>query len=147
MPHQGVSVYLSRDLHAQVQRLAKQQRRSESSFIAQALKTHLNAGAAGQTAEENAQRKLSRLDARIDKVLGETLLVKETLLLFIRVWLEHVPPLPEAEEESAAASAEARFERFLDMVAQALAPGQSIAAQTFVGAPPADSGNMNGEAS
>ena len=60
-------------------------------------------------------------------MIGEQLIVKETLLLFIRVWLEHNPPLDESVEDAAAASAEARFERFLDMVAGGLQPGQSIA--------------------
>ena len=69
------------------------------------------------------------LEARLDKAIGETLILKEIVLLFIRVWLEHNPPIDEALEESAAASAEARFERFLDLVAQALAPGQSLASR------------------
>ena len=68
----------------------------------------------------------ARLDARLDKVIGEGLIVKEVLLLFIRVWLEHNPPIDEALEDSAAASAEARFERFLQMVANALRGGRSI---------------------
>ena len=53
-------------------------------------------------------------------------LVKETLFVFVRVWLEHNPPIDEALEDSAAASAEARFERFLQMVANALRGGRSI---------------------
>ena len=67
-------------------------------------------------------------DARLEKVIGESLILKEIVLLFVRVWLEHNPPIDEHLEEDAAASAEARFERFLDFVAQALTPGKSLGA-------------------
>jgi hypothetical protein len=55
------------------------------------------------------------------------MMTKETLLLFVRVWLEHNPPLDEHLEESAAASAAARFERFLDYVANSIDSGRSLA--------------------
>ncbi len=129
MPRNGITVYLPRALEGRVQRLAKDQHRSESSIVAEAVKARLEPS---DGAEEPARRQLSRVDARLDKTVGELLILKETVLLFIRVWLEHNPPIDEHLEESAAASAEARFERFLDLVAQGLTHGRSVAAPEAV---------------
>lgn len=125
MPRSGITVYLPRDLEGRIQRMAKEQSRSESSIVADAVKARFDRR---HPENEDAQRRqASRTDTRLDKAIGEILIFKEVLLLFVRVWLEHNPPIDESLEESAAASAEARFERFLDFVAQGLAPGKSIA--------------------
>ena len=71
----------------------------------------------------------ARWEARLDKAVGEALILKEALLLFVRVWLEHNPPLEPELEDSAAMSANARFERYLDLLAQGLRGGRSIGAQ------------------
>jgi hypothetical protein len=44
----------------------------------------------------------------------------------VRVWLEHNPPIEEHLEDSAAASAAARFERFLDFIANSIDSGRSL---------------------
>ena len=149
MARKGISVYLPPDLLARVQRIAKDQHRSDSSVIADVLKARLERGDGAASVEGGEKRQGFRLEARLDKAIGETLILKEIVLLFIRVWLEHNPPIDEAQEESAAASAEARFERFLDLVAQALAPGQSLASrelQTSFSANGAAPAATNGEA-
>jgi hypothetical protein len=69
--------------------------------------------------------------------------MKECLLLFVRVWLEYNPPLDEEIADSAAASAAARFERFLDVLMKGLSPGGSIASHAFDAAN--DSANDTGE--
>lgn len=127
MPRTGITVYLPRDLEGRIQRMAKDQSRSESSVVADAVKARFDRR---QPENEDAlRRQVSRNDARLDKAIGEILILKEVVLLYIRVWLEHNPPIDESLEESAAASAEARFERFLDFVAQGLSPGKSIASR------------------
>jgi hypothetical protein len=148
MARNGITVYLPRDLEMRIRRIAKDQHRSDSSVVADAVKARYERNEfTNKAIEESARRQISRVDARLSKAIGEALIIKEILLLFIRVWLEHNPPIDEALEESAAASAEARFERFLDFVAQALAPGKSLAGQDAslvaaeVTAPP-----FNGEA-
>ncbi len=150
MARRGVSVYLPRELQARLQRIAKDQHRSESSIVTDALKARLERGESGKPAEDGDKRQVFRLEARLDKAIGETLILKEMVLLFIRVWLEHNPPIDETLEESAAASAEARFERFLDLVAQALAPGQSLASRelqtSFSANSAAAASQANGEA-
>ena len=129
MATRKLTVYLPPTLDEKVRKAAREQHRSESSVILEAVKMRLERGdITNAVIEESARRQLSRVDARLEKVIGEGLILKEIVLLFIRVWLEHNPPIEEHLEESAAASAEARFERFLDFVAQQLSPGNSLGA-------------------
>jgi thioredoxin-like negative regulator of GroEL len=117
-----VRAYLDPHLARELARRAAAQGRSQSSLIGEIVRTRLAAAseAAREAETETMKRQLNRLEARFDKLLWEELQLKECLLLFIRVWLEHNPPIEEALEESAAASAEARFERFLDLLASTL---------------------------
>lgn len=148
MPRSGITVYLPRPLEERIQRMARDQHRSESSLVAEAVKARFDRKTVEGDDASNERQRL-RTDARLDKTIGEILIFKEVLLLFVRVWLEHNPPIDESLEESAAASADARFERFLDFVAQGLAPGKSIASRELVtpalnGAETAHNGTMEG---
>lgn len=125
----GIRTYLEPDLAREVSRAARAQGRSESSLIAEVLRARFAADSPGAatTSAEAQKRQLNRLETRIDKLQRDQVLMKESLFVFVRVWLEHNPPIDDAIVESIAASAEARFERFLDLVAQGLAPGRSMA--------------------
>lgn len=125
----GIRTYLEPDLAREVSRAARAQGRSESSLIAEVLRARFAADSPGAatTSAEAQKRQLNRLETRFDKLQRDQALVKESLFVFVRVWLEHNPPIDDAIVESIAASAEARFERFLDLVAQGLSPGRSIA--------------------
>ncbi len=133
MPGSATSVYLPSDLKAKVSRLADAQARSASSVIAEAVRQKVARidGNAGDMV--SLGHRVARMEQRLDKTVRDGVMVKESLLLFIRVWLEHNPPLEEALEESAAASAAARFERFLDYVANAIDAGRSM--EFFTSAP------------
>lgn len=115
----AIKTYLEPELARAVAQLAAAQGRSESAVIAEAVRARMSATSpdAVQAEEEGVKRQLSRMDARFDKVVWDLSQIKECVLLFVRVWLEYNPQLDPAHEESAAASAEARFERFLDLVA------------------------------
>jgi len=130
MPRSGITVYLPPALEERIASLAEERHCSESSLIAEAVKARFDKRVI-ETAT-NSERERFRTDARLDKAIGEALILKEVVLLFVRVWLEHNPPIDEKLEESAAASADARFERFLDFVAQGLSPGKSIASRELV---------------
>lgn len=125
----GIRTYLEPDLAREVSRAARAQGRSESSLIAEVLRARFAADSPGAatTSAEAQKRQLNRLEARFDKLQRDQALMKESLFVFVRVWLEHNPPIDDTIAESIAASAEARFERFLDLVAQGLSPGRSIA--------------------
>ncbi len=147
MARNGITVYLPRDLELRIRHIAKDQHRSDSSVVADAVKARYERNQfTNEAIEETARRQISRVDARLSKAIGETLILKEIVLLFIRVWLEHNPPVDEHLEDSAAASAEARFERFLDFVAQALAPGKSLAGADMTLTAGEDAPTINGEA-
>ena len=122
MSRAPMKTYLDANLAQAVSRLASSQNRSESAVIADAVRTRFaNASdAAGQAGAETQKRQLNRLEARFDKMFWELAQTKQAMLLFVRVWLEHNPPLDPEIEESAAASAEARFERFLDLLTERL---------------------------
>ena len=130
MARNAITVYLPDDLLARVRAEAKSAHRSESSLVSEAIRARYQKAENGSE-EEIARRFTSRLDARLEKVVGESLILKEIMLLFIQVWLKHNPALDEALEESATASAEARFERFLDHVAQGLSPGSSLGSEVL----------------
>jgi hypothetical protein len=124
MVRQGITVYLPRDLEQAVAQFAREEGRSASSVIAESVRVRFSKRTSPEVGSEAwGQRLAARMDARFDKAIGEALIAKEVLLLFVRVWLEHNPPLDEGLEESAAQSAEARFERFLELVANGLKPG------------------------
>lgn len=146
MARGGITVYLPRDLETRIRRIAHDQHRSESSVVAEAVKARFERGE-GAAKDESADRRLSRVDLRLDKAIGESLIIKEILLLFVRVWLEHNPPIDEEVEESAAASAEARFERFLDFVTQALGPGKSLGISSALAAKDMNADLAGGEVS
>ncbi len=133
MSGSATSVYLPSELKAKVNRLADAQARSASSVIVEAVRQKV-ARADGTAADTvSLGHRVARLEQRLDKAVRDGVMVKESLLLFIRVWLEHNPPLEEGLEDSAAASASARFERFLDYVANAIDAGRSM--EFFTSAP------------
>jgi hypothetical protein len=118
------SVYLPADLRDKVVRLADAQDRSASSVIVEAVRFKLTRKE--EANDGGAVHRIARLEQRLDKAIRDGAMIKESVLLFIRVWLEHNPPLDEQIEESAAASAAARFERFLDYVANSVDSGRSV---------------------
>lgn len=132
----AIKTYLEPDLAREVSRMALAQGRSESSIIADSVRARLAAQSEGATAaaKETQRRQLNRLELRVEKILRDQAMMKECVLLFVRVWLEYNPPLDEEIADSAAASAAARFEHFLDILMKGMTPGYSIAAHAFDGA-------------
>ena len=133
MSSTGIRTYLEPDLAREVARIARAQGRSESALIAESVRLRLSAegGAATSAAAETQKRQLNRLETRLDKLQRDHAQAKECLLVFVRVWLEHNPPIDDELAESIAASAENRFERFIDLVERGLQPGSSIANGAF----------------
>ena len=129
----AVKTYLEPELAREVGRQARAQGRSESSIIADAVRLRLGAQSEGaiQAGKETQRRQLNRLELRMEKILRDQAMMKECLLLFVRVCLEYNPPLDEEIADSAAASAAARFERFLDILMKNLSPGGSVASHAF----------------
>jgi hypothetical protein len=146
-----MKTYLDAGLALAVTRLAASQNRSESAVIADAVAARFaNASdAAGQAGADSQKRQLNRLEARFDKLVWELAQTKQATLLFVRVWLEHNPPLDPEIEDSAAASAEARFERFLDLLTERLTKptGDDPLDRLETSTPTAATPHVNGQAS
>lgn len=135
-----VKAYVDPDLARDIARIARAQNRSESAVIAEAIRLRFAALSEGvESASRDTQRRqMNRIEARIDKIVRDQALVKECLLVFVRIWLEHNPPIPEELADSAALSAQARFQRFLDHLMRGLTPGRSIAGDVLGGVAKAD---------
>ncbi|QGZ94950.1 hypothetical protein [Terricaulis silvestris] len=118
-----MKTYLEPDLAQSVSRMAASQSRSESAIIADFIRARVASGSDEAIKAENAtnKRQLNRIEARLDKLIWEQTQFKAALLLFVHVWLKHNPPLDADLEESATLSAEARFARFIDALANELA--------------------------
>lgn len=71
---------------------------------------------AGQALADTVKARLDRLDKRDQTRARELALLKETLLLFVRVWFEYAGPLDD-DDPDAGANAEVRFQGFLEMLA------------------------------
>ncbi|MFN7056465.1 hypothetical protein [Hyphomonas sp.] len=111
--------YLEPDLARKVSRLAARQGRSESAFIASAVRAMLAAGEEGpaRAASDSVRRQIGRMESELLRISGEQALQRELFLTFVQVWLEHNPPLDEAIAASLTASADARLDRFMDLAA------------------------------
>lgn len=70
---------------------------------------------AGQALADTIKGRLDRLDKRDHARARELALLKETLLLFVRVWFEYAGPLDD-DDPDASANAEIRFQGFLEML-------------------------------
>ncbi len=104
-------------LAAELSRRARAQGRPESRLIADAIGMMLSdkTEAAIKADEATVKRQLNRIEARLDALFAKQASLQEHLLLFVRVWLEHNPPLDDDLADAAAMSAQARFEHFLDL--------------------------------
>jgi predicted transcriptional regulator len=124
----AIKAYFDPDLARLVTRLATAQGRSESAIITEAVRLRMAASAESVilAEEESVKRQLSRIENRLDKIVWDGAQLKEMVLLFVRVWFEYNPQLDPEHEESAASSAEARFERFLDIISNGLSAGRSM---------------------
>lgn len=72
---------------------------------------------AGEGHASTIKARLDRIDKRDHARARELALVKETLLLFVRVWFEYAGPLDDSDPD-AGADAEVRFQGFLEMLAE-----------------------------
>jgi len=123
MSSTGIRAYVENTLAREIARQARAQGRSESGIIVEAVRAYLAARSEGalEAAGETQKRQLNRIEARLDRLFADQARIEQAVHGFVRLWLEHNPPLPEEYAESAAASAAARLEHFSDFVARGAA--------------------------
>jgi hypothetical protein len=71
---------------------------------------------AGVALADTVKARLDRLDKRDHARARELALIKEIVLLFVRVWFEYSGALPE-DDPDAIANSDVRFQEFLEMLA------------------------------
>lgn len=110
----GIRAYFENTLAREIARMARVQGRSESSIIVEAVRVYIAARSEGalEAAGETQKRQLNRVEARLERLFADQARIDQAVLGFVRLWLEHNPPLPEDYAESAAASAAVRLEHF-----------------------------------
>lgn len=133
MTSRSIKTSIPEDLARTLDRIAIEQDRSLSSLIAEALQTRFGAQTprAQEAAVESTRRQLARIEARLDALVAEKAILKECLLVYVRIWLEQNPPIPDDIADSVAASAEARLDHYLQFVAEGLGGGRSLAGNAF----------------
>ena len=78
--------------------------------------------------ERSSVNVLSRIEAMERLTMGEMLLIKEILALFVRAYFNRTPAIPESERDAAALAGRASFARLLDLALRNTHDGISILA-------------------
>lgn len=125
-------LYLDEDLTAQLERLGSKPGTSKSAIVSDALRDYLNRRARHEV-DDLLKVRLDRISTQLGRIERDSLVLLETLSLFVRYQLTVTAPLPEADKAAQAVGRE-RFRRFVDQVGRQLAAGRSI------GSTPSDNG-------
>jgi hypothetical protein len=111
--------------------MAKSQKRSRSTLLAEILEAHLNRRSALE-GDERIFAKLDRIDRTLERINSETFVISHSLSRFIRHQLIYAAALP-VPGDDAKALGEKQYQAFLDMVARVMAD-----ASTAQDGPPPD---------
>lgn len=125
-------LYLDEDLTAWLERLGSKPGTSKSAIVSDALRDYLNRRATREV-DDLLKIRLDRIGTQLGRIERDSLVLLETLSLFVRYQLTVTAPLPEADKAAQAVGRE-RFRRFVDQVGRQLATGRSI------GSTPSDNG-------
>ena len=124
-PKKKLTIYLERDVALALDIDARTRGLPTTRAAADALR-RIFLDEKDEAVADTVKLRLDRVEKREVVREREIAIVKETLLLFIRVWLEHTPPPREETLDATNAVAERRFQSFLELLAESLAPGHSL---------------------
>lgn len=122
---QKLTFYLEGDLAKALDQDAQKRHLPRTRAAADALRRAL-LDEKDQAVADTVKMRLDRLEKREVIRAREMAILKEALLLYVRVWLEHTPAPDEDIADAAAASAEQRFTAFLDLLTESLQPGRNL---------------------
>jgi predicted transcriptional regulator len=120
-------VYLDDELTERLDALAAKPGSSKSSIVADALKSYLGRRAAREL-DDLLKVRLDRFGNQLGRIERDQQVLMESLALFIRYQFMVTAPVPEAEQATARAAAQERFQAFIDQVGRRLAAGKRTAA-------------------
>jgi hypothetical protein len=93
---------------------------TESAVVAAAVRQYLD----GTSDATLVLRRLDRLGRALARTQRDVELLSEAFAVFVRLWFAHTPNIPEESKGSARASAESRYQRFAEHVAEQFSGGR-----------------------
>jgi len=115
-----LQAYLTPELRTRLAQHCSAHNVTESAAVREAVEHHLD----GTSDFALVLRRLDRLSRGLERLLRDQELLAQAFGTFVRLWLAHTPPVPAQGRAAATASAERRYRRFLDHVAEHFASGK-----------------------
>ncbi|ASP73319.1 CopG family transcriptional regulator [Sinorhizobium meliloti] len=122
---QRLSVYLEPDLKHRLADFADRREQS-ASLIAEAAIASFLSPDADERKEAAIVKRLDRLERSLLRIERDLEITNETLVLFIRSWLNSIVPLPENAQVVARVKGAERYEKFIEALGHRLAMGTRI---------------------
>jgi hypothetical protein len=120
-----LSVYLDPATLAQLTERAERKAQPKSLVAEAAITSFLTSDDADQR-EAAFVRRLDLLTRQGERLERDITVAAEALALFIRLWLNVTPPLPDSAQPTAQAKGRERFEAFMDALGRRLSKGQTL---------------------
>jgi hypothetical protein len=120
-----IGVYLTDDVARRFRLALRRSRATKSALVNEALARLLSPPAAREPSQEVPQA-LAALVKRVRRLQRETLVISETLALFVRYVLMVTPPVPENERRATEALGRERYEIFVREVGKRIASDKGL---------------------
>ena len=133
MSKKRYTLHLSHALARKFEAIAQHRHGAKSALIEEALRATLDPQQ-HEGLEERLARRLAEL-VEAARQASEQTVATETLALLVRYFLTVIPPIPEADQESARLMGRKRFEIFIAEVGRRVAEGRRHTAEVLEAAP------------
>jgi predicted transcriptional regulator len=114
------------DLSGQLAEFAIHKRATQASIVEAAISSFLSPDGS-ERLEAAVTRRLDRLAKQNERLEFHVEVTNEALALFVRLWLNANPPLPDAAMSAAQAQGKERYEAFVQSLARKLETGSRLA--------------------
>lgn len=114
------------DLSRQLAEFAIHKRATQASIVEAAIASFLSPDGS-ERMEAAVTRRLDRLAKQNERLEFHVEVTNEALALFVRLWLNANPPLPDAAMSAAQAQSKERYEAFVQSLARKLETGSRLA--------------------
>ena len=120
-----ISVYLDPDIMTMLADYAARREQSQSMIAEAAIASFLSPDEA-ERREAVIAKRLDQFDRRLARLERDLGISVETLVVFVRFWLNTTPALPEPAAQAARAKAGERYEAFITALGRRLAKGPKL---------------------
>jgi predicted transcriptional regulator len=114
------------DLSRQLAEFAIHKRATQASIVEAAIASFLSPDGS-ERMEAAVTRRLDRLAKQSERLEFQVEVTNEALALFVRLWLNANPPLPDAAMSAAQAQGKERYETFVQSLGRKLETGSRLA--------------------